>query len=495
MFSQQDPVIVRLKEVYQTERHSQEFAVVANIYAAAPHDFTFSLRGDTGVMIPDGMEDAATRFLFAPPPCGCFSLASNATRDEAGAFRYIRLTANGETLLDMDFQTLQSVDELENLFDCYYFPDLKRDTRGSLVPIRQYWGLNARGYLQCIRKEGRIPINDCGPMCVLTLKRSNIGDFDAEVGVEQSYRRYGIVFGCEAAKFPYSSTLKTWETIVSHGGFAFLNSRDRINGVRGAVSMRPNGDMHDVLRSTPGLFCGRDTAALLQRFVSDKQMSLPRHSIAYHLNDGLQYVLPDRTFTAKAGDIVYLPPSVPCYMEGDATWVISVEFDCVDAVTTAPTLITPARPNAVRRMFDELMEIWYSNLPGVEYRAFSAFYRIIAELSQPPRDTAAIALQIASEYIDAHFADPQLSAKEIAKAADISESYLYQLFREEIQMSPKEYILRCRLQNACSLLKTRYYKVYEVAEKCGFPDVKYFSTIFKREMGIPPGKYTVHKTD
>jgi AraC-like DNA-binding protein len=34
-----------------------------------------------------------------------------------------------------------------------------------------------------------------------------------------------------------------------------------------------------------------------------------------------------------------------------------------------------------------------------------------------------------------------------------------------------------------------------VAAKCGFPDAKYFATIFKREMGISPGKYTVHKTD
>lgn len=495
MFAQQDPVIVRLKEVYQTERSPQEFAAAANIHATTPHDFTFTLRGDTGVMIPDGMEDAATVFTFAPPPCGCFSLASDATLGESGAFRYVRLTANGETLLDIDFRHIQSLEELNAYFDCYYFPDLKRDTVGTMVPIQQFWELNARGHLQCTRANGRISINDCGPMCALTLRDTSISDFEVQIGVEQSFRRYGIVFGCEPAKFPYNSTLKTWETIVTQGGFAFLDSRYHICCVRGAVVAQKNADRHHAIGMTPGLFHGRDTQALSQRFLSEEPLSLPRHTLSYHVTDGCRYVLPACTLTPKAGDVVYLPPNVPCRLEGPSPTVIVAEFDCVDTIHTAPALLTPLNPAAVHRMFVELMEIWYSNLPGLEYRAFSAFYHIIAELSRPHLGTAAIALQVATEFIDAHFTEPDLSAKEIARAADISESYLYQLFREEIGMSPKEYILKCRLQNACALLKTRYYKVYEVAEKCGFPDVKYFETIFKRNIGVSPGKYTIHKTD
>lgn len=495
MFSQQDPVTVRLKEVYQTNRSPREFASAANIHAATPHDFKFSVCGDKGIMIPDSMEDAKAIFTFAPPPRGYFSLASNATAHESGAFRYIRLSAEGKILLDIDFSKLQSVDELEQYFDCYYFPDLKRNQVGIPVPVRQFWGLNARGYLHCTRATGRIPINDCGPTCVLTLRHPDIGDFEAEVGVAQSFRQYGIVFGCEQGRFPYSSTLKTWGTIVTQGGFAFLDSRSQICRVRGAIVTPKDSGIYDAVRMTPGLFYGPDTEALLHRFLSHEQLTLPRHTVTYHITGGMRYVFPDRTLTAQAGDVLYLPPSIPCRLEGDTDNIIRVEFDCADPITALPALRTPDRPNAMRRMFDELMEVWYSSLPGFEYRALSAFYRIMAELARPPLGTAAIALQVATEYIDAHFTDSELSAKEIAKAADISESYLYQLFREDVGMSPKEYILKSRLQNACFLLKTRYYKVYEVAEKCGFPDAKYFVTIFKREMGISPGKYTIHKTD
>lgn len=492
MFSQQDPVVVRLKEVYQTRRHPQAFVAVASVYACTPHHFTFSLRRDKGTMVPDGVENASSVFAFTQPPLGCFSLASNASAGEAGAFRYIRLTANGETLLNIDFRDLPSVKALETYFDCYYFPDLKRGTVGILTPIERFWTLNERGYLQCVRDCGRIPINDCGPMCVLTLKAENIGDFDADVGVEQSFRRYGIVFGCERGKFPYSSTLKTWETIVTQGGFAFLSPDIRVNHVRGAVFLPKS---RNVTPSTPGLFCGVDTDELHDRFGCKQPLSLSRHLLTYHISGNSRYVLSDRTFEAKAGDVVYLPPNTPLRTDDKPADVIAVEFDCVDPIDAAPAFITPTRPGEIRRLFDELMEAWHSTLPGFEYRAFSTFYHIIAELSRRSQGTAAIALQVATEYVDAHYTDPALSAKDIAKAADISESYLYQLFREEIGMSPKEYILKCRLQSACALLKTRYYKVYEVAEKCGFPDSKYFETVFKRKMGVSPGKYSVYKTD
>ncbi len=495
MFAQQDPVVVRIKEVYHTRRHPKAFAAAANMRVGTPHNFTFSVRGDKGVMVPDAMPDATTVFTFTQPPFGCFSLASDASQGERGAFRYIRLTANGETLLDLDFETLKSVDELEKDFDCYYFPDLKRGTMGILTPIAQFWALNERGHLHCVRTCGRIPINDCGPVCVLTLKAKTIGDFDADVGVEQSFRRYGIVFGCDAATFPYHSTLKTWETVTTRGGFAFLAPFERINNLRGAAFVPENRNAHDAVRSTPGLFLGVSPEKLNEQFGSDQPCSLCRHLISYHIADGFRYILSDRTFEVKAGDVVYLPPDVPCRLEGEPAEMISVEFDCADPIKTSPTILTPARPSEIRRLFDELMEAWYSHLPGFEYRTFSTFYRIVAELSEPPLGTAAIALQIATEYIDARYTNPNLSAKEIAKAADISESYLYQLFREEVGMSPKEYILKCRLQNACALLRTRYYKVYEVAAKCGFPDPKYFETIFKRKMGVSPGKYTVYKTD
>ena len=63
------------------------------------------------------------------------------------------------------------------------------------------------------------------------------------------------------------------------------------------------------------------------------------------------------------------------------------------------------------------------------------------------------------------------------------------LFREKYAVSPKQYILRRRLDRAVSLLETRYYTVAEVAELSGFADPRHFSTVFKKERGCSPSAY------
>lgn len=53
---------------------------------------------------------------------------------------------------------------------------------------------------------------------------------------------------------------------------------------------------------------------------------------------------------------------------------------------------------------------------------------------------------------------------------------------------PQEFIRIIRLQNAAKLLHNGN-SVTEAAEKSGFVNVKYFSTLFKKEFGVPPSKY------
>lgn len=49
------------------------------------------------------------------------------------------------------------------------------------------------------------------------------------------------------------------------------------------------------------------------------------------------------------------------------------------------------------------------------------------------------------------------------------------------------------MQKAKELLAMDRYKVYEVAQKTGFSDVKYFMKIFKEITGVSPGKYEIPK--
>jgi len=46
-----------------------------------------------------------------------------------------------------------------------------------------------------------------------------------------------------------------------------------------------------------------------------------------------------------------------------------------------------------------------------------------------------------------------------------------------------------RIEKAKELLSTGYFSVKEVSQKSGFDNVKYFSTVFKKEVGCSPSEY------
>ena len=71
----------------------------------------------------------------------------------------------------------------------------------------------------------------------------------------------------------------------------------------------------------------------------------------------------------------------------------------------------------------------------------------------------------------------------------MSDTYFRKLFKEEFGMSPKQYVIRHRIQHAASLIIAGYYTLEEIAEHCGYNDYKHFSVEFKKLTGVSPSKY------
>ena len=62
-------------------------------------------------------------------------------------------------------------------------------------------------------------------------------------------------------------------------------------------------------------------------------------------------------------------------------------------------------------------------------------------------------------------------------------------FRRVLGLSPMEYLLNHRLEQACHLLLTTHWPVSQVAEACGFGDASYFGKAFRKKTGLSPAKY------
>ncbi len=94
----------------------------------------------------------------------------------------------------------------------------------------------------------------------------------------------------------------------------------------------------------------------------------------------------------------------------------------------------------------------------------------------------------ALSYIDAHYADPNLSVREIAAQAGVSGDYLSRQFRLSLGIAAQEYLKRYRFARAMELLQTGL-PVSDVAKQVGFANLCHFSREFKKEMGLTPSKY------
>lgn len=62
-------------------------------------------------------------------------------------------------------------------------------------------------------------------------------------------------------------------------------------------------------------------------------------------------------------------------------------------------------------------------------------------------------------------------------------------FRKELRMSVGNYICAAKMKRAYKLITTTNYSVSEIATKCGFDNVYYFSTSFKNFYGMSPKNF------
>lgn len=91
-------------------------------------------------------------------------------------------------------------------------------------------------------------------------------------------------------------------------------------------------------------------------------------------------------------------------------------------------------------------------------------------------------------YIHSHL-EESLSLETIADHVHVNPSHLSRTFKKECGENITEYINKVRIEKAQELLSFSNTLAYEVAEKVGFNDPAYFSSIFKKYTGLSPKEF------
>lgn len=206
--------------------------------------------------------------------------------------------------------------------------------------------------------------------------------------------------------------------------------------------------------------------------------------------------LNDKSVTVEKGQVIYLPK----FSNYDSTdspdaVCIAVNFDLVDGERSFPPFsLNSSFGDKYTPLFEKILQMWKRQRACFRNGCLGVLYQIIHHIQQDAVQeykayghTAMLEKCVA--YITDNLADPNLSIEGTAKQAAISEEYLRRIFRVKYGVSPKEYILLKRLEQAKTLIKYGDIKLNRVPFECGFTDYPHFSRIFKSKVGMPPLQY------
>jgi len=125
------------------------------------------------------------------------------------------------------------------------------------------------------------------------------------------------------------------------------------------------------------------------------------------------------------------------------------------------------------------------------YKLYNICNHYIEEQASPNK----IYLQKITRFIEDNYHVPDLSISMICKEVHLSSSYFSTVFKKATGCTFVQFITDYRLEKAKEMLKYTSLKTYEIAEKVGYPDAQYFSTLFKKQFNRTPSDYRKIETE
>ncbi len=113
---------------------------------------------------------------------------------------------------------------------------------------------------------------------------------------------------------------------------------------------------------------------------------------------------------------------------------------------------------------------------------------VIAHIEEMQRQKTQSIISKVKELVEKNYAE-DASLETVASQVYISPCYLSVIFKKETNMTFKNYLMNTRIEKAKELLETTDLKIYEIAERVGYTDTRYFSELFARICGKTPSQY------
>ncbi len=206
----------------------------------------------------------------------------------------------------------------------------------------------------------------------------------------------------------------------------------------------------------------------------------------------------DETFSAQPGDIVI----IDCRRKHSYRAVDDLRFHYFHFYGNSSigyinliyelnngALIKNAQTGVLSSMFSSLFRLakGQSNTQS-EHRISLYLHMLLCELVERCSGVHPLAnesIEKAVKYMEEHI-NQNISLDMLAEHINLSKFYFNRYFKKHMGMTPHQYFINMRLQNAKRLLVTTTDSIEQVAENCGFDNTSNFIRLFKQRVGMTP---------
>ena len=204
------------------------------------------------------------------------------------------------------------------------------------------------------------------------------------------------------------------------------------------------------------------------------------------------------------GDYFFLPKNKPhiYYPDGelwDVRWTAFEGSICDEILLrfgmTEPVVIMPADGTTMERIFDKMVisqenDILYCDYicSGLVYDYLIEFHRLMVADAGSARSRQLSMLLPALRYMHDNFRC-DVSMTQLSEIIGVTPQHFCRVFRKTMNVRPNEFLTQLRLDEAKRLLSEREASVADAAEKSGFRNAGYFSTVFRKHEGMSPAEY------
>ena len=204
------------------------------------------------------------------------------------------------------------------------------------------------------------------------------------------------------------------------------------------------------------------------------------------------------------GDYFFLPKDKPhtYYPDGDlwdVRWIAFEGLICDEILVrfgmTDPVVITPADETTMERIFDKMIisqenDILYCDYicSGLVYDYLIEFHRLMDSDADSARSRQFSMLLPVLRFMHDNFRS-DISMTQLSGIIGVTPQHFCRVFRRTMNVRPNEFLTQLRLDEAKRLLTEKNISVSDAAEKSGFRNAGYFSTVFRKYEGMSPAQY------